>query len=71
MRIYVDPLLAETVPDGTFGRARPRTGRGIIRPCPDPNAAAHLAELTAEVARLDAARRNARTTPATDERNPA
>lgn len=71
MRIYVDPLLAETVPDGTFGGARPRTGRGIVRPVPDPNAAQHFAELAAEVAAIDAARRTARTTTATTERNAA
>ncbi|OKH91465.1 hypothetical protein [Streptomyces uncialis] len=26
MRIFVDPLTAESVPDGTFGGARPRPG---------------------------------------------
>lgn len=61
MKITADPLLAETVPDGTFGGARPRRA-GIpprtaqqlaARRGPDPDAAKHLAELAAEVARID------------------
>jgi tellurite resistance protein len=44
-------LLAETVPDGTFGGAR--TLREQRRLGPDPDAARHLADLTAAVAEID------------------
>ncbi|MFE9624265.1 hypothetical protein [Streptomyces sp. NPDC006527] len=57
MTLHADRLLAETVPDGTFGGARPRRTRGRRpqRPVPDPAAARHLAELTAAVAEIDKA----------------
>ncbi|GGQ81099.1 hypothetical protein [Streptomyces flaveolus] len=71
MKIYADPLLAETVPDGTFGGARPRRGQRKPRRGPDPNAARHLAELAAEVAAYDAANRARRNTPTTSERTAA
>ncbi|MFM9464814.1 hypothetical protein ACKI1K_18415 [Streptomyces scabiei] len=45
------PLLAETVPDGTFGGAR--TAREQRRVGPDPDAARHFAALTAAVAEID------------------
>ncbi|MGW7197519.1 hypothetical protein [Streptomyces chryseus] len=48
------PLLAETVPDGTFGGARTR--REQQRRGPDPDAARHWAELGAAVAEIDHAR---------------
>jgi hypothetical protein len=48
------PLLAETVPDGTFGGAR--TLREQRRNGPDPDAARHLAELARAVAEIDHAR---------------
>jgi hypothetical protein len=55
VKVYADPLLAETVPDGTFGGARPLRGRGRKqqRRGPDPEAARHLAELAATVAGID------------------
>jgi hypothetical protein len=68
VKVYADPLLAETVPDGTFGGARPRRGQRKPRREPDPNAAQHLAELAREVAAYDAANRARRHTPATTER---
>jgi len=58
MRVYADPLLAETVPDGTFGGARPR--RGQVREQPRKSKAEgqrRLAALTAEIAAASAARR--------------
>ncbi|MFF9088614.1 hypothetical protein ACF1BE_19720 [Streptomyces sp. NPDC014991] len=48
------PLLAEAVPDGTFGGARPRRGEEPRRG-PDPDAARHLAELAAAVREIDRA----------------
>lgn len=49
MRLLLDSFAAEEWPDGTFGGAR--TVRGVrsapIRHRPDPNAAAHVAELNA------------------------
>lgn len=55
MKVSVDKQLAETVPDGTFGGARPRRGRGREqqRRRPDPDAARHLAALAAAVAEID------------------
>jgi hypothetical protein len=58
MKVYADPLLAETVPDGTFGGARPRRGR--VREQPHKSKAEgqrRLAALTAEIAAASAARR--------------
>lgn len=53
MKIAVDPLLAETVPDGTFGGARtPRRERKPSKRGPDPLAARHRADLEAELCRL-------------------
>lgn len=46
------PLLAEAVPDGTFGGARPRRGEQK-RPTPDPDAALHWAELGVAVRAID------------------
>ncbi|MYR60050.1 hypothetical protein GTY54_28735 [Streptomyces sp. SID625] len=57
MKVYVDPLIAETVPDGTFGGARPRRWERKPRPVPDPSGRKHLAELAQEVAAFDAANR--------------
>lgn len=48
------PLLSEAVPDGTFGGAR--TLREEKRLGPDPDAARHLADLTAAVAEIDSDR---------------
>lgn len=57
MKIYVDPMLAETVPDGSFGGARPRRRRVVEEQHgPDPDASRHLVELAAEVARIDKSR---------------
>lgn len=57
MKIYTDPMLAETVPDGSFGGARPRPRRVVEEQHgPDPDAARHLADLAAEVARIDTSR---------------
>ncbi|WP_406459755.1 hypothetical protein OH768_33795 [Streptomyces sp. NBC_01622] len=57
MKVSVDKQLAETVPDGTFGGARPRPRRGRAREQqrrgPDPDAARHWAELGAAVASID------------------
>ncbi|MCX4969374.1 hypothetical protein OHA98_41855 [Streptomyces sp. NBC_00654] len=57
MKVSVDKQLAETVPDGTFGGARPRPRRGRAREQqrrkPDPDAARHWAELGAAVAEID------------------
>ncbi|MFI9600359.1 hypothetical protein ACIHCX_10840 [Streptomyces sp. NPDC052043] len=55
MKVYADRLLAEAVPDGTFGGARPRRTRGREqqRRTPDPAAARHLAELARAVAEID------------------
>ena len=54
MNADLDRLLLESVPDGTFGGARPlrrrdRTTEPARRP--DPRAAEHLAELAAAIAR--------------------
>ena len=60
MKVYTDPLLAETVPDGTFGGARPRRGRGRVREQQPSNPAEgrrRLAALTSEIAAASAARR--------------
>ncbi|MGW2708664.1 hypothetical protein ACWC4J_06680 [Streptomyces sp. NPDC001356] len=46
------PLLAEAIPDGTFGGARPRRGEQPQRG-PDPDAARHWAELGAAVREID------------------
>lgn len=51
MRIYSDPLLAETVPDGTFGGARPRPEEPELGP--DPEGARRLARLAVAVAEID------------------
>lgn len=59
MRLYVDRLLAETVPDGTFGGARPRRGNKP-QAMPDPNASRHAADLSAELAAYAARRRRDR-----------
>lgn len=67
MKVYADPLLAETVPDGTFGGARPRRAQRKPRST-DPNAARHLAELVAEVAAYDATNRARRRAAAATER---
>jgi hypothetical protein len=56
VKVSVDKQLAESVPDGTFGGARPRRGRGREqqqRRGPDPEAARHWAELGAAVAQID------------------
>lgn len=53
MKVYADPLLAETVPDGRFGGARRLAADEPEPPRPDPNAARHLAELAAAVAEID------------------
>jgi hypothetical protein len=76
VKVSADPLLAETVPDGTFGGARPRRARERTpqRRGPDPDAARHLAELAAEVAAIDKSRGygvNTRYRTATTERNAA
>ncbi|MEW1867011.1 hypothetical protein AB0420_02235 [Streptomyces caelestis] len=63
MKIYADRLLAETVPDGTFGGARPR--RGQVREQPRISTSEgrrRLAALTAEIAAASAARRATPTT---------
>jgi hypothetical protein len=63
VKVYADPLLAETVPDGTFGGARRRRGR--VREQPRNSKAEgqmRLAALIAEIAAASAARR-ARTAP--------
>ncbi|MET9956668.1 hypothetical protein ABZ135_34690 [Streptomyces sp. NPDC006339] len=44
----LDRLLAEAVPDGTFGGARTKTKR---KPGPDPKAAEHRAALEAAIRR--------------------
>ncbi|MFE2747348.1 hypothetical protein ACFXKX_23970 [Streptomyces scopuliridis] len=53
MKVYLDPLLAESVPDGTFGGARPtREQRKAPAPrTPDPKAAEHYAALDAATSR--------------------
>ncbi|MFD3714293.1 hypothetical protein [Streptomyces sp. NPDC058677] len=53
MKVSVDKQLAETVPDGTFGGARPRRGREQQRRGPDPEGARRGAELAAIVAEID------------------
>lgn len=64
MKVCVDPLLAETVPDGTFGGARPRRAAPRKpRRFPDPDAARHLAEALREVNAYHAARRARGNTP--------
>jgi hypothetical protein len=58
MRVYADPLLAETVPDGTFGGARRRRGR--VREQSRSSKAEgqrRLAALTAEIAAASAEQR--------------
>ncbi|EPH40879.1 hypothetical protein ABT390_36730 [Streptomyces aurantiacus] len=62
MKIYADRLLAETVPDGTFGGARPPRGQRKARRGPDPEAARHRAELAAELSAVAVRRKNARAT---------
>ena len=47
MKIYADPLLAETVPDGTFGGARTRPRDTRPQPWTAAQQARHRAELTA------------------------
>ncbi|WP_125262342.1 hypothetical protein [Streptomyces alboflavus] len=60
MKVYTDRLLAETVPDGTFGGARaPRAAR-TTRRGPDPDAARHVADLVAELTAVAARRKRAR-----------
>lgn len=50
MKVYLDPLLAETVPDGTFGGARTlRRDEKPRKRGPDPLAARHRADLEAEL----------------------
>lgn len=50
MKVYLDLLLAETVPDGTFGGARtPTRDKKPPKRGPDPLAAQHRAELEAEL----------------------
>jgi hypothetical protein len=54
VKIFADPLLAETVPDGTFGGARPRRVRGRTpKPEPDPEGRRRFAELARAVAEID------------------
>jgi hypothetical protein len=53
MTARTDPLLAETVPDGTFGGARARHDSRQQRPEPDPEGARRFAELAAAVAEID------------------
>jgi hypothetical protein len=55
VKVSVDKQLAETVPDGTFGGARPRRGRGSEqqRPGPDPEGPRRGAQLAAIVAEID------------------
>ncbi|MET9142409.1 hypothetical protein [Streptomyces sp. NPDC004042] len=54
MKILADPLLAETVPDGTFGGARPRRARGPAPGrTPDPEGRRRFAELARAVAEID------------------
>lgn len=53
MKVYADPLLAETVPDGTFGGARPRRRGRKRRPAHDPEGARRFAALAAAVAEAD------------------
>ncbi|MEU0675442.1 hypothetical protein ABZ330_21625 [Streptomyces sp. NPDC006172] len=59
MKIYADPLYAETVPDGTFGGARPRRGspREQQRVTSTAEGRRRLARLTAEITAASAARR--------------
>ncbi|MCX5562750.1 hypothetical protein [Streptomyces sp. NBC_00038] len=58
MKVYTDPLLAETVPDGTFGGARPRRGRVREQQRTNPaEGRRRLAELTSEIAAASASRR--------------
>lgn len=64
------PLLAEAVPDGTFGGARPRPG-SQKRTTPDPDGPRRLAELGREVAAYDAANRARRRAGMTAERKTA
>ena len=56
MKVYADPLLAEAVPDGTFGGARPRRPRGRAQQPPRESAAEvarRRAEFAAAVAEID------------------
>jgi hypothetical protein len=58
MKVYADRLLAETVPDGTFGGARRRRGRVHDQPrSSKAEGQRRLAALTAEIAEASAARR--------------
>lgn len=50
------PLLAESIPDGTFGGARPRRNERAAQRPADPDAARHLAELAAAVREIDGSR---------------
>ncbi|MCT9145370.1 hypothetical protein [Streptomyces violarus] len=76
MKVYADPLLAETVPDGTFGGARPHSkGRQQHRE-PDPEGPRRFAELAAAVAEIDhdhgyGVHLRYRSTDTTSERNAA
>ncbi|GHH58138.1 hypothetical protein [Streptomyces candidus] len=50
MKLLVDPVLAETVPDGTFGGARPHRGpRGEIRRWTCDEQTRHREELLADL----------------------
>ncbi|MFF0205854.1 hypothetical protein [Streptomyces sp. NPDC005017] len=53
MKKLTETLIAEGVPDGTFGGARPCTTRRKKRPTPDPAAGRHLADLAAAVREID------------------
>ncbi|MEV5911094.1 hypothetical protein AB0M00_19600 [Streptomyces chartreusis] len=64
MKIYTDPLLAETVPDGTFGGARPREQQRT-----NPAEGRRLlAYLTSEIAAASAERRARLASTTTDRR---
>ncbi|OKJ42298.1 hypothetical protein [Streptomyces sp. CB01580] len=59
MRIYVDPLTAETIPDGTFGQARPRRHdpTEVAEPTHPLEAARRRAILLAELRKYQASKK--------------
>lgn len=73
MKVYADPLLAEAVPDGTFGGARTlRRDRPKNPPRkPDPRAAEHYAELAEAISRRRSPRPEPLCTPENASQDPA
>ncbi|MFE1437131.1 hypothetical protein [Streptomyces sp. NPDC058739] len=53
MKKFTEQLIAEGVPDGTFGGARSRSTRRKKRPTPDPAAGRHLADLADAIREID------------------